>query len=162
MLSKELLERFKRGEVVFHTPTQEIFYKVAEAVESIGCEWKGPAGNFCERKELTCIDNEDTDGMTFGNRSYYEEYYPQLEIITLRLSDFDSEPQVISQGTKAPITRSQAESADIQEKLMEITRSIAYCRKLEETYDADLELDGLYTAREEILRELEDSLEVHI
>lgn len=162
MLSKELLERFKRGEVVFHTPTQEIFDKAVEAVKSVGCEWRSGVGNFCERKEFTCIDNEDTNGMTYCNRSYYEEYYPQLEIITLRLSDFDSEPQVISQGTKAPITRSQAELADIQERLMEITRAIAYCRKLEETYDTDLELDGLYTAREEILRELEDSLEVHL
>ena len=128
MLSKELLERFKGGEVVFHTPTQEIFNRTVEAVKEAECKWRGGAGNFFERKEFTCIDNEDTNVMTYCIR------------------DFDSES----------IPR------DIEKKLIEITRAIAYCRKLEETYDADLELDGLYTAREEILRELEDSLEVHI
>lgn len=155
MLSKELLERFKRGEVVFHTPTQEIFDKAVEAAEGIWCNCDGLYSSvFDQYEELTGIDNENKCVTTYSPISYYKEDYPQLEIVKLSLGDF-SEPS-------APLTRSQAESADIQRRLVEITRAIAYCRKLEKTYDTDLELDGLYTAREEILRELEDSLEVHI
>lgn len=155
MLSKELLERFKRGEVVFHTPTQEIFYKVAEDAEVIGCNCgKLYSSVFDQYEEFTGIDYENKHVITYSPISYYKEDYPQLEIVKLSLGDF-SEPS-------APLTRSQAESADIQRRLVEITRAIAYCRKLEETYDADLELDGLYTAREEILRELEDSLAIHL
>ena len=48
------------------------------------------------------------------------------------------------------------------QELISILRDLATCVLIEETYDADLELDGLYTAREEILRELEDSLEIHL
>lgn len=147
MLSKELLERFKRGEVVFHMPTQEIFYKVAEAVQSIGLP-TFPKLIYGMSGEQTSIDFITGEYIGYAFVDYYRDNFTELEIITLKLSDFDSEMQ--------------AESAGIKEKLMEITRAIAYCRKLEETYDADLELDGLYTAREEILRELEDSLEVHI
>lgn len=133
MLSKELLERFKRGEVVFHTPTKEIFDKAVEAAEWIGC--------------IRWFSEDAFERYTYNTQAHKSDY-PQLEIVTLKLDDFDSEPQ--------------AESADIQRRLVEITQAIAYFRKLEETYDADLELDGLYTAREEILRELEDSLEIHL
>ena len=148
MLSKELLERFKRGEVVFHTPTQEIFDKAIEAAEEIGCIRVFSNDVFERYTHDTGIDNEGQTDMSFDKLEYYRSNYPQLKIITLKLSDFDS-------GLKeVPL--------DVQSNLMEITRAIAYCRKLEKTYDTDLELDGLYTAREEILRELEDSLEIHI
>ena len=152
MLSKELLERFKRGEVVFHTPTQEIFDKAVEAAkEACGCIGL-TSDSWNEYEENTGIDNESTFSVTYTNLSTYKSDYPELEIITLKLSDFDSE----SKNT------TQVIPLDVQEKLMRITYSIAYCAKLEKTYGIDLDFGGLYDKRNDILKELEDSLAVHI
>jgi hypothetical protein len=152
MLSKELLERFKRGEVVFHTPTQEIFDKAIKDVGWFRCRWYGNRAAFEEYESETGIDYENGYKVTFDSIDTYRSDYPQLEIITLKLSDFDSKTKEVTQVI--PL--------DIQSRLIVITRAIDYYGKLEKTYDTDLELDGLYTAREEILRELEDSLEIHI
>ena len=151
MLSKELLERFKRGEVVFHTPTQEIFDKAVEAVKGIGCDGL-QSDTFRFYRSSTGIDYENHYGVKYCDIEYYKSDYSELEIITLKLSDFNSETKEVTQII--PL--------DVQEKLMRITYSIAYCAKLERTYGIDLDFGGLYNKRNDILKELEDSLEVHL
>jgi hypothetical protein len=151
MLSKELLERFKRGEVVFHTPTQEIFDRAVEAVQSIGLPTV-PKWIYGRSGEQTGIDFTTGECIGYAFVDYYRDNFTELEIITLKLSDFNSETKEVTQVI--PL--------DIQEKLMRITYSIAYCTKLERTYGIDLDFGGLYDKRNDILKELEDSLEIHI
>ena len=151
MLSKELLERFKRGEVVFHTPTQEIFNKAVAVAKEIGCN-ELPLDYWEDFEEYTCVSNRSVTRMSYSDVKWYKKHCPQLDIITLQLSDFDNE----SKDT------TQVIPLDVQDKLMRITYSIAYCRKLEETYGVCLGFADLYGKREKILKELEDSLEIHI
>lgn len=150
MLSKELLERFKRGEVVFHTPTQEIFDKAVEAAEGIGCNCDELYSSvFDQYGEFTGIYNENKYATTYSPISYYKENYPQLEIVNLTEVDFRN-PPVPTDSPQPP------------QELISILRALATCVLIEKTHGVHLNLDELLDKRDELLGKWESQFEVHL
>ncbi len=91
------LDRFAKGEIVLHTPTQEIYNKLMEWCDSQGIKW--PNGkrasdlNVWDRhKELTCIEKGHTysyyrsNDLEWAVKSYFRREGYKVE--TLSLADF--------------------------------------------------------------------------
>ena len=95
MKYEENLAKFLRGDVTFATPTQEVFDKLMDALDSTGIKWVsgvrpsskcGAWGNYGVRTDVTVINEHLAYGDTARDTNE--------TIVTLALEDFDGPTKV--------------------------------------------------------------------
>ena len=145
MTLEEKLQKMLDGEIVLHTPTQEIFDKLMDSIKD---KTKPLKSRIWETHRYdTCVDNE-YNGKSAKDLSYcYEGYYKRnsYTIVELTLEDFSTPP-----------TTSDKQQ-ELLQKVLEVTKDISAISKLEDKYKTDVDFGTLVEIRDGYLEQLEDT-----
>jgi hypothetical protein len=93
------LERFRRGEIVLHTPTQELYDRLMQWCKAHNLTWGGDKatiryGRWNEYGKETCVKNYG------GSMMYGDKDWGDRTIVTLTNKDFEEEHQMTKDDLK--------------------------------------------------------------
>ena len=91
MLSEEVIGRFKKGEVVLHCPTQEVYNKTIEELAAREIHWY-PKRVWNRDKESTCLYRNSGD-YQHSYLEFYRKFWADIGILSLTLDDFNEAQQ---------------------------------------------------------------------
>ena len=149
MISEETWEKFRNGKVVFECKTRELWDKLMINLERRGyCASIAKGGYENYGGEGCGIDNE-SGVLGWSSINFYKRKCPRLTVRNVTEDDF-KDPPVLTGFPQPP------------QELVNILRAIANNKEIEKTYGVQLELDSLYSKRDEYLAKWTSKFEVHI
>lgn len=141
MISEETWEKFRNGKVALRCPTIDIWKLL---VEYTGEEYTDiHQKNWGQYKWETCVY------MSGDSSCYSSRESVLMEVVDLTEDDFREPP-------------SSTEFPQPPQELVNILRAIANHKSIERTYGVQLELDSLYSKRDEYLAKWTSAFEVYL